>query len=337
MSETTEFKITSDLAAVRDQEISANFEEVRAWLVRELEPYRSLIVSEDAIPAAKGYRANIRKVKDRIEQYRKEAKSAALAPYNAFEARCKELTGLCDEAAGSIDGQIKSFEQREREEKIAALQAVYEREADEETASYCPWERVFNERWGNKGYAFDAASAEIAAKLDKVRGDLSVIREVGGEDTAYLLDVYRRTMDISAVVRKGSELKTLRELEAARKREAQRTTPLSHAERDSSSQGASQDIPLSVAGGDSSPQGESQEARESQEAGESQGRGNPQSAYADSSLLRKGAAPYGREAEEEMLRVVDFRIWASQRQLAALRSFLMENGIQYGRVPKEAY
>ena len=45
----------------------------------------------------------------------------------------------------------------------------------------------------------------------------SAIRQMGGDDTAYLLDVYKQTHDLSAVVRKASELQTMREREAARK------------------------------------------------------------------------------------------------------------------------
>lgn len=218
-TEMTEFKITSDLAVIRQQIITANFDEVREWLDENLEPYRRMAVTEDGISTAKAYRANIRKVRDRIDSCRKEAKQAALAAYTEFETRCKELTSLCDEAAGSLDGQIKAFEEEEKKEKIGRLLQEYCDLANEELREYCPWDRLLNEKWGNKGYKYEDAAEEIRAALFYTASDLQSIRDTGGEDTAYLLDIYKQTHDLNAVIRKHLELKAMREREAARKAE----------------------------------------------------------------------------------------------------------------------
>lgn len=217
----TEFRITSDLSALRQQVIDANFEEVRGWLEENLVPYRDMAVSADDLSTAKTYRANIRKVKDRIDQSRKEAKAAALEAYSAFESKCKELTGLCDDAANAIDAQVKAIEQKERDAKIAEIRAAYDELAVGELSEYLPWDRVYNQKWENKGYTVDAAATEISRAMASVQDDLSAVRDMGGDDAAYLLDVYKQTLDLSAVVRKASELKTMREREAARKREAE--------------------------------------------------------------------------------------------------------------------
>lgn len=216
-----EFEITSDLALLRSQQITANFEAVAAWLDEELAPYAGMVVTDDMIPTAKTYRANIRKVKDRIEQYRKEAKSAALAPYNDFEAKCKVLTGKLDSAADNLDSQVKAYEKREADAKIAALREAYDRDEYAEAREYCPWEHVFNPKWANKGYSAQEAEEEIHAALYNTSVNLESIRQMGGEDTPYLLDIYRNTHDINAVIRKSLEIKAAREREEQRRREAE--------------------------------------------------------------------------------------------------------------------
>lgn len=216
-----EFKLTSNLDVIRNQQITANFDEVAVWLDTELAPYLSLTVTEDSIPTAKNYRANLRKVKDRIEDYRKEAKKAALMPYNAFEEKAKILTGKIDAAVLNIDSQVKSFEDSERQRKIAALHNEYDALIDDDTAPYCEWETIFNEKWGNKTVSFDSAVYNIKAIVDGTKNDLEAIRAMGGDDTAYLLDIYRQTHNISTVIKKASELKTMREREEQRKREAE--------------------------------------------------------------------------------------------------------------------
>lgn len=217
--EMTEFRITSDLSTLRGQIIEANFDEVREWLDTNLAPYREMAVTPDTIPTAKQYRANIRKVRDRIDESRKEAKNAALAAYSAFEAKCKELTGLCDEAANSIDSQVKAFEEAEKQEKISTLHDIYLELADDEIESYCPWGVINNPKWANKGYSVESASDEIRNAIQNTRDDLATIRGMGGDDTPYLLDIYRQTRNISAVVRKASELKTMRQREEIRAKE----------------------------------------------------------------------------------------------------------------------
>lgn len=228
----TEFRITSDLAALRSQIISANFDEVREWLNENLAPYRDMAVTPDEIPTAKTYRANIRKVKDRIEQSRKEAKAAALEAYSAFETKCKELTGLCDEAANNIDAQVKAFEDAEKREKIAAIRADYDSHITDEIQPFCPWEYVFNPKWENKGYSIDAAKEEICERIVLTESDLAAIRDMGGEDTPYLLDAYRQTHNLSAVIRKAADLKAMREQEASRKSEEDENLAILGAEED---------------------------------------------------------------------------------------------------------
>lgn len=216
-----EFRITSDLSAVRQQAIEANFDEVREWLDVNLAPFRSMAVTPETMGTAKTYRASIRKVKDRIEQSRKEAKSAALQAYQAFEVKCKELTGLCDEAANNLDAQVKAIENAEKQEKINKLFAVYQEETPEEIKPYLPWERVSDPKWANKGYSYDTAVEEIKAAVYYTQNDLASIREMGDEDAAYLLDIYKETHDLNAVIRKKYELAAMREREQKRAQEAE--------------------------------------------------------------------------------------------------------------------
>ena len=216
-----EFEITSSLDTLRNQQITANFEAVSAWLDKELEPYAGMVVTEDMIPSAKTYRANLRKVRDRIDQYRKEAKQAALAPYNIFEARCKELTGKIDAAANNLDEQVKEHEKREAYAKVAEIKQAYDKYHSTEAKEFLPWEALYNQKWENKTYKSLDAQNEIYGALAQTERDIAAIRSMGGDNVAYLLDVYRQTHDIGTVVRKNSEINARRALEERRQRDAE--------------------------------------------------------------------------------------------------------------------
>ena len=293
--EMTEFRITSDLSALRGQVIEANFEEVREWLDTNLAPYREMAVTPDTMSTAKQYRANIRKVRDRIDESRKEAKNAALSAYSAFEAKCKELTGLCDEAANAIDGQVKALEEAEAAEKIDLLLSEYDAIADGEIQEYLPWGCINNLKWRNKSYSFDTACSEIRNAVDNCRDDLATIRSMGGDDTPYLLDVYRQTRNLSAVVKKASDLKTMRQREEQRARE---------------------------------------EAFRREEDARRKAERERMEAEAMAKATAAAQAPVVEEESEpeaEPLVTVSFMVTCTKAQLTALGQYMKQNGIKYGR------
>lgn len=207
------------LALIQNTDIEANFDECKAALTEMVEPYKTLIVTADGIAAAKADRAKLNKVTARIDDMRKTVKKAYNEPLAKFEAKCKELVAIVADGSANLDKQITAFEDAEKKEKLEALHSEYVALTDEELEMYCPWGCINNPKWQNKGYSFDSAVEEIKAALENTRNDLETIRGMGGADTMYLLDIYRQTRDLSAVVRKASELKTMRQREAQRERE----------------------------------------------------------------------------------------------------------------------
>ena len=298
-----EFQVSQDaLAVVKNTVIEANFAECEAALTEMMEPYKTMVVTEDGIAAAKNDRASIRKVAGRIDEMRKTVKKAYSEPLKAFEDKCKALVAICDEGSANLDGQIKAFEDAEKREKIEQLHSEYIAMTDEEMETYCPWERVFNEKWGNKGYSFDDAKEEIEAAIFYTKKDLETIRDMGGEDTAYLLDVYKQTHELTAVVRKASELKTMREREAARKREAEEAAAMAEEAAARAKERFEQTIKAAqtpVVKEESEPEAEP---------------------------LVTVSFP-----EEEPLVSVSFRVTCTKAQLSALGEYMKRNGIRYGR------
>lgn len=222
MAETV-FQITSDLAPLRNAQITANFEEVHAFLTEELAPYRELAVTPETIPQAKTYRASIRKIRDRIDENRKLAKAAALSAYEPFEAKCKQLTALCDEAANAIDAQVKAFEDARKAEKINALWAYFDvtaaaRDVDE----YITFEDVYNKRWENSTFTEQNAREEIDKAVARCENDLSAIKQLNSEFYLTLLDYYRTTHDLASVIAKNNALMAAKAAEDKRRETEQK-------------------------------------------------------------------------------------------------------------------
>lgn len=212
-----EFRITTDLAPLRQFQIEANFEETKAWLTENLEPLRTMAVTPESMSQCKQYRASIRKVSARIDESRKVAKAAALEAYSGFETKCRELTALCDEAAGALDVQIKAMEDAAKQEKKDRLAAYFAQVVGDMT-EWLTFDDCFNPKWLNATYAESTAQMDVCAAVDRCRADLNAIRALHSEFETTLLDEYTRTRNISAVLVKNETLGRMKAAEEERKR-----------------------------------------------------------------------------------------------------------------------
>ena len=216
-----EFIINTDLEKSFPAVIDFNFEELKAELSQRLTHYGALVVTADTIKDGKEERAKLNKVKAAVEDRRKEVKKLCLAPYEAFETKCKELTGMIDKASGSIDAQVKAFEEAEKAEKREALESAYAEHVGD-LDGLLPFERIFSPKWLNKTVSLTAATDELRAAVDKARNDIKVIRAMRCACEDQTISTYLNTLDMSAALAEKSRYEARQEqLSKMRAAEAQ--------------------------------------------------------------------------------------------------------------------
>ena len=194
--------------------LAVDFAALRKAVEETVAPYAGLVVTEDDIPGAKRDRAALRAYKDQIETERKRVKNEYLKPYAAFEAECKSITSIIDEAVSGIDEQIKEFEARDRAEKIDAIRQIYTEEAPEDVREFLPFEAVFVEAWANKSTTEKAIREAIQTAVGKVKAELDYFRDKGPEVRAY----YKRTRNLIDTMRYADELAAERKAETVEDR-----------------------------------------------------------------------------------------------------------------------
>jgi len=199
------------------QHIDWNMDEIRGQVAAMMETYTDMVYTPDTMKLAKEDRAKLNKFVKIVEDKRKEIKKKWLEPYNRFEAEIKSVLELIQGPIGMIDGQIKNFENQQKEEKRKKLQDVYQENIGN-LGEILPFDKIFNQRFLNATYDFDKTAGEIKASIEKVETDLATI---DGLDSKYKLnvkDVYVRTLDLSKAMAENTRLKALEEkLEAERK------------------------------------------------------------------------------------------------------------------------
>ena len=215
----SEFRMITDIAEVAPKELQFNYDEVKQFLTESLQEYKTLVVTEDGISDAKAKRAKINKLVDSINAYRINVKKQLMEQYDTdFKPKCDELVAMAKEAGDNIGTQIKAFEDAQADEKIASIKAVFDA-GDDEVKQFCPWERVYNPKFRNKGFSFEDAKDAILAEFKKTREDIATIRTMDPQDVPALLTEYKRTHDIGSAIRLASTLKARREAEERRKAE----------------------------------------------------------------------------------------------------------------------
>nr|DAH42555.1 MAG TPA: Protein of unknown function (DUF1351) [Caudoviricetes sp.] len=221
MSGMVEFRITSDLQEIRKQAITTNYADVKAWVDGVAEQYRSIVVTEDGVQAAKQDRANLRKLQANIDQVRKECRAAALTVSAETEANCKELVATLETAVQSLDTQAKAFEDRRRSAKEAALKDYFEQENERHnTTAYLTWNGVLDKKWLNATTSEDTAKKAIDAVITDTVNGIAAIVSLQSPFEVELLDYYRGTHDVTAVLQKNARLLEMKKAQEEREKAA---------------------------------------------------------------------------------------------------------------------
>lgn len=311
MSGMVEFRITSDLQEIRKQAITTNYADVKAWVDGVAEQYRSIVVTEDGVQAAKQDRANLRKLQANIDQVRKECRAAALAVSAETEANCKELVATLETAVQSLDTQAKAFETRRKEEKAARLKTYFDRENElHNTNTYLTWEGVLDPKWLNATASEDAAEKAIDAIITDTVNGIAAIVSLQSPFEVELLDHYRETHDVTAVLQKNARLLEMKKAQEEREKAAREAAEAKRLAEE--------------------------EARNAVVLEEPAPQESPSVADVIRSVEQEAFAHAAVEDEpqEEAIYTVDFRVHGTAAQLTGLNVYMRERGIRFGRVPE---
>jgi len=199
-----EFVMGNSLEALPET-IDFNYEQLKAGLALSLAHYDGLVVTEDDIKGAKEDRAKLNKLREALENQRKEVKKEIMAPYTSFEAKVKELVAMVDKPIAAIDTQLKAYDDRRREEKKAAIMEIYN-ETVGDLRDILPFEKVWRDEWGNVSVTLKKVKEAIVSLEEKVASDLNVLSTVEGEFAEAVKVKYLEAFDLNAALTEWKKL-----------------------------------------------------------------------------------------------------------------------------------
>lgn len=236
-----EMKMTTDLQTAFPAEIGFNFEELKAELTERLHHYNTLVVTEDAIKEAKEDLAKLRKLKEAIESRRKEVKKKSMEPYDVFEKKVKELTSLIDKPVASINRQVKTFEEQEKQKKYEEIAAKYDELVPDAIKEIIPLQRILDQSWLNKTTSMKKITEAIETRVSRTNVDLALIEGANPKYMAAVRSKYIETLDVATAMDYQDELAAAEERfrqqeEARAQREAQRAASVSQTPQEKKNQ-----------------------------------------------------------------------------------------------------
>lgn len=289
-----ELKIFSPQESGFVPEIKWNNEELKVAIAEKMKEYNGLVFTEETISEGKKDRANLNKLRGAIDDERKRVKKLCMEPCNRFEKEVKEVLALVDEQISAIDIQIKEVEQIKREEKRKAVQKLFESIGFQK---FVTLEMIWDEKWLNASVALSKVENQMKETMYRIGEEVGTISRLP-EFSFEAMEVYKKTLDLTQAIKKGQELADIQK----RKEEAL----------------ARQKV--------------EEERRKAEEAAAGKESENPEEA-ADTHEAPKKAEEndYTRVVSAPVMRI-DFRVWGTKEQILALRDYMKQNNLKFGKV-----
>lgn len=204
-------QITQDVG-----KIGWNFEEINKELDTKLAKYKNWAVTEDELKTAKDEKAKLNKLKDAIENRRREIKDEFCAPYDVFASEVKVVVDKITKTYDSINTQVKAFEDAEKNAKKERIASYWDMLGTEPKIDF---ELVFDKKFLRKDCKESEWTAILEQKHEQIKRDLDTIAGFEADKRNHVLANYMRTIDLEGSLGKwGVYQEQMRQAEEFRRR-----------------------------------------------------------------------------------------------------------------------
>lgn len=207
MNKTLELKVNS---IAIPEEITFNYEELKAEVLQKLSIYETMIYTEDQIKLAKEDRANLNRLKKALNDERIRREKEYMQPFSTFKAQIAEIISIIDKPVAVIDKQIKAAEEQAKAEKLQQIRDYFE----EVNPYEIKLEQIMDQKWLNASANMKAIRDSIDTRIAEIEKDLAVIRSLPAH--AYEAEeCYLDTLDLAKAVSHSHFLQAQAERKAA--------------------------------------------------------------------------------------------------------------------------
>lgn len=308
MSEELSLVIKNQQAIAGIRHIDWNKDELIERVRAVTAKYKGLVYTDDDITNARTDRAELNAIKNSISDSRIQVKKFVMAPYDQFESEVAEVTNLITEAVKPIDEAIKTHDENQKADKKKQLVAYFDSIIGN-LAESVTFERVFDPKMVNASTSMKKAKEGIADGVQQIRTNIETINTVVSEPyRSFAVANYLQTMKLA-----GS-MKLAQRMEQEDRRKAELAAEAEKAKAAAPAPAPAVEPPKPAAPVQPAPQPSSFVA-----------------AAEKAAAATPAPAPAPAESSEKLY-AMNFRAIGTKEQLIALRQYMKDNHIKYGKV-----
>lgn len=185
--------------------VEDNISEAKKYALDLKDYYSKLVFTPEQLDEAKNERAGINKIVKNIADYRKNIVAEFKKPIDLFETTAKETEKILKETADFVDVQVKNFENEEKEKKRKLIEDLFNNLV-EELKDIISLEKIFDDKWLNKGTKLTTIEEEIKSKLNNVRQGLKAIEDLHSEFELEVKNTFLQDFNLSNAIFKNTQL-----------------------------------------------------------------------------------------------------------------------------------
>lgn len=311
MSEEFGLIINNEHSLDENVHIDWNKDELLKYVRSITEKYDGRIYTDDDITDARTDRAELNALKNTISDGRIRVKKAIMAPYDRFEAEVAEVTNIIIEAVKPIDEAIKTHDENQKADKKKQLVAYFDSIIGD-LAESVTFERVFDPKMVNASTSMKKAKEGIADGVQQIRTNIETINTVVSEPyRSFAVANYLQTMKLAGSMKLAQRMEQEDRRKAELAAEAEKAKAAAPAPAPSA---PTVEPPKPAAPVQPVPQTSSFVA-----------------AAEKAAATTPAPAPAPAESPEKLYSM-SFRAIGTKEQLIALRQYMKDNHIKYGKV-----
>lgn len=293
--ETMELRITTQMDPGILPEIQWNHEDLKKEIAAKAAEYKAIAYTDEQESEMRKDRATLNKLVTAFEDQRKQVKKFYQVPYDKFEAQVKEVLQPVREAIKTIDAGLSEIDRDYRLKKTNKMRELYEASVGD-LKGILPFEKTIREEWYKKSITDKKLAQGYTDLFGRIRSDLESLEELPERFRDKAMLRYMETYSLSDALREGKRLEEVeRAMEDRRRKQA------------------------------------AEESARKTEAEMKEERREYHETYAVPQETANKNSGQNASTEEPVMRL-DFRVWGTREQLMALRQYMIDNHLKFGKV-----
>lgn len=179
--------------------IEFDFEALKKSVEEVSTSYKGIIVTEDTIVNSKKDVAYLRKLKDQLDDKRKQVKNTYLEPLTEFEKKIKEATALIDAPILELTTQMDEYEAQRKATKKADIEKLYKSLVDD-MSEYVPLNKVYISKWENKTVTLKTIEDELVSAIESARMAVETIKNMNSDAIDKALNSYKQDLSLANAI-----------------------------------------------------------------------------------------------------------------------------------------